>query len=101
MIHQNESSTDRTIRIISGSALLVLGLLNSIEIYKITSLVLGSIFLVTGVTGFCGLYSLLGINTCGIKTKKTGNKTLTVDKSSSKKTTSKVKSKTKKRVTKK
>lgn len=32
--------------------------------------VLGVIFLITIVTGFCGLYPLLGINTCSTKEKK-------------------------------
>ncbi|MGB9694901.1 MAG: YgaP family membrane protein [Caldisericaceae bacterium] len=60
---RNESNIDRTIRIILGIILLVLG----IFVYKRTTAiildVIGAIALLTGLTGFCGIYRLFGIST--------------------------------------
>jgi len=58
-MNQNIGMTDRVIRIIVAIAAAVLGYYISPWFYLITV-----IALITSVTGFCGLYSLLGINTC-------------------------------------
>jgi hypothetical protein len=62
----NESSTDRTIRIIIGLILLALGMyeIGSSMVFGIALIIIGAIALITGITGFCGLYSILGISTC-------------------------------------
>lgn len=41
-----------------------------VGVWAIVLGVFGVIFLITIVTGFCGLYPLLGINTCPLKDKK-------------------------------
>ena len=60
----NESSLDRVIRVVLGIVLLVLGWGNIVEgslglVFKI----LGFIPLLTGLVGFCPLYSLFKIKT--------------------------------------
>ncbi len=63
MFKVNEGSVDRTIRIILGFTALVAGLFILTGTLKIVAIVLGIIAIITGVLGFCGIYSLLGINT--------------------------------------
>lgn len=59
----NEGKTDRTIRIILGIVFLGLALtVLSGTIRTILSIV-GVVSLITGLSGFCLLYELLGINT--------------------------------------
>jgi hypothetical protein len=63
----NVGSIDRLIRLLLASVLFYLGLF----IYSNTPLgigliIVGSLSLVTGLVGFCGLYSLLGIRTKSI-----------------------------------
>lgn len=60
----NVGSIDRLIRLLLASVLFYLGLF----LYGGTGLgigfvIAGSILLVTGLVGFCGLYRLLGIHT--------------------------------------
>lgn len=57
----NEGKTDRIIRIVVGLALIALVFVGP----KTPWGWLGLIPLVTGLTGFCGLYKIFGINTCG------------------------------------
>ena len=56
----NEHPVDRVIRIILGLVIIGVGIA-----FKSWWGVLGLILLITGITGFCGLYTLLGINTKG------------------------------------
>jgi hypothetical protein len=60
----NESGADRLIRIIAGIVLFMLGwgILKN-NLLGIIFDILGIILFVTGITGFCGLYKLLGIST--------------------------------------
>jgi len=66
----NVGSTDKTVRIAFGAiaGLLSLGTLaDAVPLPSIASPVLGVVaiaMLVTGYTGFCGLYSVLGVDTC-------------------------------------
>lgn len=60
MLKCNESKTDRTIRIILGVILLILG----IAINAWWLIVIAAIALITGIIGFCLLYAIFGINTC-------------------------------------
>lgn len=60
----NEGSTDRIFRVILGIVLIIIGwpvLGNSV--LGVVLDVIGVILLVTAITGFCGIYKLLGIST--------------------------------------
>ncbi len=59
----NVGSTDRTVRIVLGIVLVALFFVLAAP-WKYVALVAGIIAIITGVTRFCGLYRLLGINTC-------------------------------------
>lgn len=68
---KNEGTLDRIIRVLIGSTLAILfftGILSGVLGY--ISVILGTILLVTGITGFCGIYTILGINTCTIKNQE-------------------------------
>ena len=58
----NVGSADRTIRIIIGLAIIVIGF-----IMQSWWGLIGILPLATGLASRCGLYSVLGINTCKIK----------------------------------
>ncbi|MFC6976368.1 DUF2892 domain-containing protein [Halomicroarcula sp. GCM10025709] len=72
---RNVGSADKTVRVLTGAVagLLSLGVLGSVvalpailaPVFGIASLIL----LVTGITGFCGLYSVLGVDTCSVDTR--------------------------------
>jgi len=63
---KNMGTTDKTIRIVIGIILIVLGVLNTAWLLVI----IGLIPLITGLIGYCPLYTLLGISTCKVKTDK-------------------------------
>jgi membrane-bound ClpP family serine protease len=60
----NESGTDRVVRFILGIIFLILGwaVLHNNTLGVILDII-GIILIITAITGFCLLYSLLGINT--------------------------------------
>ncbi len=60
----NVGGIDRALRIGVGLLLVVLAAVGSIGAWGY----LGLIVLATGVFRFCGAYTLLGINTCPVKT---------------------------------
>ncbi|MBM9501719.1 DUF2892 domain-containing protein [Leptospira sp. 201903071] len=62
----NEANIDRIARIVVGLGLVVLGFMTQGLLGTGIS-VLGLIPIVTGVVGWCPLYSLLGISTCPVK----------------------------------
>ncbi len=62
----NVGATDKLIRIVLGIVLIVLGVINTAWLLVI----IGLIPLITGLIGYCPLYTLLGINTCKVKTEK-------------------------------
>ena len=64
MAFVNEANWDRTLRVVLGIVLLVLGWGGIVTgtlgtVFKF----LGFLPLITGISGWCGLYSLLGIRT--------------------------------------
>jgi len=63
----NEGTLDRVLRVILGVTLLWLGTVSGVlsSSMETLALVVGIAALATGITGFCGLYRLLGISTCG------------------------------------
>ncbi len=62
MLKVNEGTIDRVLRVVLGVALIALALTKGMVWGWI-----GVVPLLTGATGMCPLYSLLGINTCGTK----------------------------------
>jgi hypothetical protein len=70
---KNVGSTDRTVRIIIGIIVAivgVIGLLGYIPIplwLNIVLIVVGIVLVITAMIRFCGLYTLIGINTCDCK----------------------------------
>lgn len=60
----NEGSTDRLIRLILGVVLIIIGwpVLRNNTLGIILD-VIGVLLLITGITGFCTVYKILGINT--------------------------------------
>lgn len=61
----NVGSTDKIIRIILGAAIIAAGLF-----YGSWLGVIGVIPILTAFMNFCPLYSIFGINTCGVKQAK-------------------------------
>ncbi len=60
----NVGGTDRVIRIVLGIVLLVVAYLWLSGALAIIAYVVGAIALITGLAGWCGLYTVFGINTC-------------------------------------
>lgn len=57
----NEGGVDRALRIIGGLAILSLAFVGPQTPWAY----IGVVPLLTGIVGFCPLYALLGVNTCG------------------------------------
>lgn len=66
---RNEGTVDRVIRVILGLGLLSLIFVGPKTLWGLVGLVP----LLTGLLGRCPLYTLLGIKTCPISTKKSGD----------------------------
>lgn len=66
MFAKNVGGIDRVLRIVVGLALIAGFFLNSGGTYSWLYL-LGVIPLATGVFSTCGLYALIGVNTCAMK----------------------------------
>ncbi len=62
----NVGGNDRWLRIVVGLVMIGLAATNTIGAWGY----LGVIVLATGVFRFCGLYTLLGMNTCSIDSSK-------------------------------
>lgn len=60
---RNQGNLDRTLRVIVGLALLSLVFIGPQSPFGW----LGLVPLLTGLVGTCPIYSLLGVNTCGLK----------------------------------
>lgn len=62
---KNVGTTDKWLRVIIALVIIALYFGNVITgTLAIVLLVVAGIFILTGFVGFCGLYTLLGINTC-------------------------------------
>ncbi|WP_038032657.1 YgaP family membrane protein [Thermonema rossianum] len=67
----NEGKIDRLVRFVLGAILLALYLADVVTgTWGTVALVVSIVLLATAATGFCGLYALLGINTCPVKQQK-------------------------------
>lgn len=65
---KNEGKVDRIVRGLAG----VVGIGVAVALQGAWWILgaVGAVLLVTGVTGFCGLYTLLGVSTCPVKQAK-------------------------------
>ena len=62
----NIGSTERTIRIVLGILLLVIGYAAGLPVWaSVVAYIAGAIALLTGAVQFCPLWQLFGVNTCG------------------------------------
>jgi len=66
MFARNVGTIDRAVRIVVGLALIAGFFLNPEASLRWLYLI-GIVPLATGVLGTCGLYSVIGINTCGLR----------------------------------
>jgi hypothetical protein len=67
-MQKNVGSIDRAIRALVGIALLAVYFFGGLQgALGIVALVAGIVMLGTAAIGWCPPYSLLGINTCGVK----------------------------------
>jgi hypothetical protein len=67
-MRQNMGKADRIIRVLAAAVIAILYINNTITgIFAYVLLAVGAVFLLTSLVGSCPLYSLVGINTCGIK----------------------------------
>ncbi|MGZ5285626.1 MAG: YgaP family membrane protein [Flavisolibacter sp.] len=67
---KNMGTLDRVLRTLAALAVLwfyYMGMISGLT--AIILFVVAAIFLLTSIVGFCPLYSLLGVNSCGSKTK--------------------------------
>ena len=62
---KNEGTIDRALRVIVGLGLLSLVFIGPQTMWGL----IGIVPLVTGLIGICPLYSILGINTCPVKSR--------------------------------
>jgi hypothetical protein len=58
----NEGALDRILRVIAGAGILSLAFVGPQTPWAY----LGAIPLLTGLVGYCPLYAILGVNTCGL-----------------------------------
>jgi hypothetical protein len=63
MMFRNEGKVDRILRVIAGAAVISLVFVGPQTAWGWVGLVP----LVTGLVGNCPVYSILGVNTCGIR----------------------------------
>lgn len=68
---KNMGSLDKAIRIILAIVIAVLYITKMVEgTFATILLLLGGVFLLTSIINFCPLYTLVGVNTCGVKNVK-------------------------------
>lgn len=60
---KNAGSLDRALRVVAGLVLLSLVFVGPQTLWGL----IGLVPLVTGLVGNCPVYSILGVNTCGLK----------------------------------
>jgi uncharacterized membrane protein HdeD (DUF308 family) len=67
----NEGTADRIIRLILGVVLIIIGwpVLGNNTLGIILDII-GVLLLITGITGFCTVYKILGINTLKVPKEK-------------------------------
>ncbi|SDD28481.1 DUF2892 domain-containing protein [Natrinema hispanicum] len=69
-MENNVGSVDRLVRLVGGAILIAIGIASIVHILHAGTIVgviatlVGLVFFGTGVTRFCLLYQLLGVDTC-------------------------------------
>jgi len=67
----NIGTTDKIIRIIVAAVLAILYFTNTVTgTLGIILLIFAGVLVITSLVGFCGLYTVLGIRTCPLKTEE-------------------------------
>jgi len=64
---KNVGTIDRIIRAIVGIVFVLSFFFVKFFLLKVILLILGIVLIFTAITGFCGLYRVLGISTCPLK----------------------------------
>lgn len=67
MFKKNEGNLDRVIRALLALTFAILAWFYFSGTLKIVFFALALVLLFTAITGFCGLYRIIGVNTCKIK----------------------------------
>jgi hypothetical protein len=62
----NEGTIDRALRVLAGLVLIALAATGTVGLWGW----IGVVLVATGAIGFCPAYTLLGINTCPMKSTK-------------------------------
>jgi hypothetical protein len=62
----NEGTIDRALRVLAGLVLIALAVTGTVGLWGW----IGVVLVATGAIGFCPAYTLLGINTCPMKSTK-------------------------------
>lgn len=62
----NEGTIDRALRVIVGLVLIALAVTGTVGVWGW----IGIVPIATGLIGWCPAYTLLGVNTCGLKSAK-------------------------------
>ena len=65
MIKVNEHNIDRIVRFVAGLALILGAMFVLSTPWNLIAYILGAVFIVTGVIGFCPIYSVLHMSTAG------------------------------------
>lgn len=67
----NVGTTDKIFRIAAAIIFAVLYFTGMVTgVFGMVLIVLGGILLATSVIGFCPIYTIVGLNTCSVKTKE-------------------------------
>jgi hypothetical protein len=68
---QNMGSADRVIRLMIAALLVVFYFTDLVTgTLAIVALIVAAVFVLTSIMGTCPLYSVFGLNTCGLKRKQ-------------------------------
>ncbi|MBN1634811.1 MAG: DUF2892 domain-containing protein [Ignavibacteria bacterium] len=68
---KNIGTTDKIIRIILAVVLAILFFTGVVSgTFGIILLIIAAVLLMTSLVGYCGLYSVLGVSTCPLKTEE-------------------------------
>jgi hypothetical protein len=64
---KNIGAIDRITRAVLGAIFVLSFFFLKSSLFKIILLIFGIVLVFTAITGFCGLYKVLGISTCPLK----------------------------------
>ncbi len=69
---KNVGKLDAKVRYVIGAVLVLIGLLTGDPFSQVSIIlyVSAAALVITGAVGFCGLYKLIGVNTCPLENRK-------------------------------